>query len=72
MLVLVRGGADQDLDAVGGRDATDDEDLVAQQPAGVNDVRVLSCPTATQDGAEGKMSPREAESLRPRFWHRMG
>ena len=75
MPVLVRGGADQDLDAVGGREATDDEDLVVQQPAGTNDVRVMrltSCPTATQDGAEGTMCPGEAEGLRPMFWHHLG
>ena len=69
---LVRGDVDQDLvDVVVGREAVVGEDLVAQQPAGANDVRVLkleSSPTATQDGAEGKMCPEEAESLRPRFW----
>ena len=69
--VLVRGEADQDLDAVGGREAVVDEDLDAQRPAGSNDVRVLKLrggPTATQDGAEGKMCPVEAESLRLWFW----
>ena len=73
--VLVQGEADQDLDAVGDREAKDDEDLIVPRPAGANDVRVLrltSCPTATQDGAEGKMCPREAESLRPRCWHNLG
>ena len=70
--VLVRGEDDQDLDVVvGGREAVVDEDWVAQQPAGANDVRVLkleSNPAATQDGAEGTMRPEEAESLRPRVW----
>ena len=69
---LDRGDVDQDLvDVVVGRDAVGGEDLIAQQPAGVNDVRVLTLersPTATQDGAEGKMCPWEAESLGPRFW----
>ena len=68
---LARGEVDQDLvDVVGGREAVDGEALVTPQPAVVNDVRVLkfeSGPAATQDGAEGKMSPAEAESLRPRF-----
>ena len=74
MPVLVRGEADQDLDAVEGRDAVFDEDLVVQQPAGVNDVRVLRmkrCPAATQDGAEGTTCPVEAEGLRPRYWHNL-
>ena len=71
---LVRREADQDLDAVGGREAVFDEDLVVQQPAEVNDVRVLRmkrCPTATQDGAKGTTCPGEAEGLRPRYWHNL-
>ena len=71
MPVLVRGEDDQDLAVVvDGREAVVDEDLVAQQPAGANDVRVLEgSPAATQDEAECKMWPGEAESLRPRFWY---
>ena len=71
--VLVRGEDDQDLDVdVGGREAVIDEDLVEQQPAVVNDVRLLrleGSPAATQYGAKGTTCPGEAEGLRPKFWH---
>ena len=51
-----------------------DEDLVEQQPAGVNDVRLLrleGSPAATQYGAKGTTCPGEAEGLRPKLLARL-
>ena len=68
---LAQGKVDQDLvDVVGGRDAVDGEALVTPQPAGVNDVRLLMFekrPCCDAGRADGKKSPAEAESLRPRI-----
>ena len=75
MPALAQGKVDQDLvDVVGGREAVDGEALVTPQPAGVNDVRELKLGSglaATQDGADGKVSPAEADSLRPRIRKQM-